>query len=126
MTPALPDILVGQMVALMTPLPPEAGGDYQAGRAGLVAMLAGLAAQEAERGVAVRVWENAAIRVVLGEAGADTDLAWSALDLANADLRRKLIAAHVAAEARGDEPLQREILALYQAMAKARRLDLPS
>jgi hypothetical protein len=125
MTPALPDILVGQMVALMTPLPPEAGGDYQAGRAGLLAMLAGLASQEAERGTAVRVWENGAIRAVLGESGVDDDLSWRALDTANAELRRRLIALHEDAEARADGPLQRDILALYQAMAKARRLDLP-
>jgi hypothetical protein len=125
MTPALPDILIGQMVALMTPLPPEAGGDYQAGRAGLMAMLAGLAAQEAERGLSARVWENGAIRELLGEEGHDADLSWRALDRANAELRLRLIAAHEDAEARGDTPLQRRILALYQAMAKARRLDLP-
>ena len=126
MTPALPDILVGQMIALVTPLPPEAGGDYLAGRAGLIAMLAGLAAQEAERGVGVRVWENAAIRDVLGRSEIDTDLSWSALDQINAELRRDLIQAHVAAEERGDVPLQISILALYQAMAEARRLELPA
>lgn len=125
MTPALPDILMGQMIAVVTPLPPEAGGDYQAGRAGLIAMLAGLAAQEAERGVAARVWENAAIRDVLGRTEVDTDLSWSGLDRANAELRRALIEAHRAAEERGDARLQRQILTLYQAMAKARRLDLP-
>ncbi|HXU99648.1 MAG TPA: hypothetical protein VG166_04040 [Caulobacteraceae bacterium] len=125
MTPALPDILVGQMVALMIPLPPEAGGDYQAGRAGLLAMLAGLAAQEAERGTAARIWENGAIRELLGESGVDSDFSWRALDAANAELRRRLIAAHEAAEAARDEGRQRDILALYQAMAKARRLDLP-
>jgi hypothetical protein len=90
-----------------------------------MAMLAGLAAQEAERGLAARVWENGAIRALLGETGEDTDLSWRALDRANAELRRKLIAAHEDAEASGDTPLQRRILALYQAMAKARRLDLP-
>jgi hypothetical protein len=113
------------MIALATPLPPEAGGDYQAGRAWLMALLAGLAAQEAERGLAARVWENGAIRDLLGETGVDDDLSWTALDRANAGLRRRLIAAHEDAEARGDTALQRAILALYQAMAQARRLDLP-
>jgi hypothetical protein len=126
MTPALPNILIGQMIALVTPLPPEAGGDYQAGRAGIIAMLAALAAQEAERGVAARVWENTAIREILGRTEVDTDLSWSALDLANAELRRALIDTHCAAEDSGDADLQRRILALYQAMAKARRLELPS
>jgi hypothetical protein len=140
MTPALPDILLGQAVALMTPLPPEAGGDYLAGRMGLLAMLAGLAAQEAERGLAARVWENGAIRALLAKAGgdgendaalaavenADPDLAWSALDAENARLRRALIAVHEAAEASGDGSLQIEILDLYRRMAKARRLELAS
>jgi hypothetical protein len=128
-TPALPDLLAGQAVALMTPQPPEAGGDYLAGRVGLLAMLAGLAAQEAEHGLAARVWENGAIRALLAKSGAalsktDDDLAWSALDAANADLRRALIAAHEAAEARDDRALQAEILELYRQMAAARRLVL--
>ena len=129
MTPTLPDILIGQAVALMTPMPPEAGGEYLAGRMGMLAMLAGLAAQEAERGPAARVWENGAIRALLAKAGvapdtADENLAWSALDAANAELRRALIRLHEAAEDRGDRTLQIEILDLYRQMAKARRLEL--
>jgi hypothetical protein len=132
MTPALPDILMGQMIALVTPMPPEAGGDYLAGRVGLMAMLASLAAQEAERGVAARVWENGAIRAVLADSGdaqasggEDSDLSWSALDQTNADLRRRLIAVHEAAETSGDRALEAQILELYVRMAAARRLDLP-
>jgi hypothetical protein len=129
MTPRLPDILVGQAVGLTTPLPPEAGPDYLAGRAGLLAMLASLAAQEAERGVAARVWENGAIAALLARHGAGApqaraDLALTALDATNADLRRRLIALHEAAEGRGDKALQTEILALYVEMAAARRLTL--
>ena len=129
MTPTLPDILTGQAVALMTPMPPEAGGDYLAGRMGMLAMLAGLAAQEAERGAAARVWENGAIRALLATAGvapapAVENLAWSALDAANAELRRALIGLHEAAEDRGDRALQVEILDLYRQMATARRLVL--
>jgi hypothetical protein len=129
LTPTLPDILVGQAVALMTPMPPEAGGDYLAGRMGMLAMLAGLAAQEAERGAAARVWENGAIRALLAKSGAapataDESLAWSALDAANAELRRALIRLHEAAEDRGDRALQVQILDLYRQMAKARRLEL--
>lgn len=121
---------------MMTPLPPEAGGDYLAGRMGILAMLAGLAAQEAERGPAARIWENEAIRAVLMRAdGYDvqenwqnddsgSDLGWRALDAANAGLRRALIALHEAAEARADNALQIEILELYRQMAAARRLQL--
>ena len=129
MTPALPDILTGQAVALMTPLPPEAGGEYQAGRVGILVMLASLAAQEAERGPAARAWENAAIAALLAKAGrkpgaGDDSLTWRGLDARNAELRRALIALHESAEQAGDKPLQSEILALYQAMATARRLEL--
>jgi hypothetical protein len=129
MTPALPDILTGQAVALMTPLPPEAGGDYQAGRVGILVMLASLAAQEAERGPAARAWENAAIAALLARAGralaeGEENLTWRGLDARNAELRRALIALHENAEQARDKQLQAEILALYQAMAKARRLEL--
>ena len=143
MTPALPDILLGQSLSLGAPLPLEASGEYMAGRMGLLAMLTLLAAQEAEHGVAVRCWENQALRDlfartsdaydgVLGGALAaaagrnEPDLTWSALDRANADLRRLLINLHEAVEAAGDVALDREILALYQAMAHQRRLELPS
>ena len=142
MTPALPDILRGITLTLVTPLPPEASGDYMVGRTGLLAMLTGLAAQEAERGLAARVWENQALRRLFAKASGaydealagqlagaagerDDDLAWTALDEANARLRRVLIALHEVVEGRGDAALDREILELYQAMARARRLDLP-
>jgi hypothetical protein len=130
MTPALPMILMGQAIAAMTPLPPEAGPEYAGGRAGIMAMLASLAAQEAERATAARAWENGAIRELLARAGAADasppadDLSWSGLDAENARLRRALIAVHEATEAAGDTDLQRDILALYVAMAKARRLEL--
>jgi hypothetical protein len=146
MTPALPDILIGQAAALAAPQPPEAGGDYMAGRLGLLAMLSLLAAQEAERGPRARLWENAAIRALLERAlgdygaalggrlagalamgaGAGESGAWSALDAENALLRRALITLHEAVETRGDPALGGEILRLYAAMAAARRLDLPS
>ena len=141
MSPALPDILTGQAVALATPLPPEAAGDYAAGRAAILTLLALLAAQEAERGPAARIWENGALRALLAGAAAaydgalggrlalaaalDTDFSWTALDAANADLRRLLIALHEAAENRRDAALDREILALYVRMAQARRLEFP-
>ncbi|HWA60095.1 MAG TPA: hypothetical protein VG939_01910 [Caulobacteraceae bacterium] len=141
MTPSLPEILRGQAVALSTPMPPEATGDYMAGRFGMLASLAILASQEAERGPAARVWENNALRQLFGRvagaydarldgrlsaaaATADTEFTWSALDAANADLRRVLIALHEAVEAANDAALDREILALYRDMAHERRLEL--
>ena len=143
MNPTVAEVLTGATVAIMTPLPPEAGQDYAAGRAGMVATLNALAAQEAERGVPVRLEENALIRRVLARAVAaydaplagrlapaasaqDSDLSWSALDNANADLRRLLIALHEAVEAAGDAALDHEILSLYRDMAHLRRIELPA
>ncbi|MBV8682874.1 MAG: hypothetical protein JO111_08380 [Caulobacteraceae bacterium] len=142
MTPSLPTILMGQVAALSAPAPPEASGDYAVSRGGMVAMLLMLSAQEAERGPAARVWENGALRSLLADAAGDYDEVlggalssaagvtdgdggWSVLDAANADLRRRLIALHEAAESRRDEGVQRRILDLYVEMAKARHLDLP-
>ena len=143
MNPTLPEVLIGQAIALAAPQPPEASGAYMAARIGMVAMLATLAAQEAERGPAARVWENAALRALLGRAveaydgdlggllaaaaaTTDGDQAWSTLDAANAVLRRGLIALQTAAETRGDTATQSEILALFVEMARARHLDLPT
>jgi hypothetical protein len=141
-TPSLPDLLLGQTLAIASPQPPEAGPDYAAGRFGLIATISLLAMQEAERGAAARLWENGALRALFAEAaetcddalagdlrrlaaGHDEDLSWSGLDRANADLRRALIRLHIAAEERADTELDRRIVTLYQAMARARRLDLP-
>lgn len=141
MTPTLPEIITSFAVTLSTPLPPEATGDYTAGRTGMLSMLSMLAAQEAQRGTAARVWENGAIRAVLGDAAktydaaldgalsqaaaeADTDFSWSGLDVANARLRRLLIALHERVETARDNDLDRRIIALYGEMAHARRLEL--
>jgi len=138
MTPSLPDILVGNFLCIAEPSPPESAGEFMAGKVGVVALLSLLAAQEAERGLSARVWENAALRAVLTEAGAahgaafaeagegtDTDFTLGALDRANAALRRSLIALHEAVEAAGDTARDHAILRLYAQMADARRLDMP-
>ena len=133
MTPTTAELLAGNMKALATPPPPESAGDFMGGMVGVTAMISVLAAQEAERGAAVRVAENTAIRTLLerggrGEAAAvgDGDLSITALDAANATLRRALISLHEAAEVAGDVALEREILTLYGEMARGRRLELPT
>lgn len=126
MTPALPDILNGIARTLATPSPPESSGEFMAGKIGMLTMLLMLSAQEAERGVVARVWENAAMRERLGDPSTpEADLSWSALDAENAKLRTRLRAAHEAAEARGDAEADRAFLDLYKAMADARHLDVP-
>jgi hypothetical protein len=134
MTPTVAQLLQGVIVGLSTPLPPEAGGAYAASRMGMLAALTGLAIQESEKGVDVRLAENAAIRDMLAKAGdrypdaapapQSPDLTISALDAANADLRRRLTALHTAVEQAKDAPLDREILLLYRRMAQLRRLQM--
>lgn len=138
MTPTVPELLLGNFMALMEPPPPESTGDYLQGKIAVTGMIAMLAAQEAERGIEARAWENGAIRDLLkasaatygatfAEAaqGQDTDLSLAAMDRANAALRKALIALHIAVEGARDAPLDTEIRQLYVKMAHARRLDLP-
>jgi len=136
MTPSLPDILVGNFMCMADPGPPEQQGEFMAGKVGLVALLSLLAAQEAERGAASRVTENALIRAALTEAAADyglevailpstDEVTFSALDRVNAALRTALIGLHAAVEARDDTARHHAILRLYVKMADLRRLDLP-
>lgn len=136
MTPSVAQLLRGVAATLATPLPPEAGPSYAASRMGMIGTLAALCIQEADRAVGVRLWENTAIRGLLTEAaGAYPDhippaapnppeLSISALDVINADLRRRLIALHETAEVARDQALDHKILRLYREMAQARRLTL--
>lgn len=123
MTPATADILAGNARVIASLAGVEGGPDYVAARLSVVAMLSILAAQEAATGAAVRVAENAAIRLALGEPGSDDDLSIAALDAANAALRRRLIAYHEGVE--HDPAKDRAVLALYRRMAEARMLHLP-
>jgi hypothetical protein len=133
-TPSLPDILVGNFLCMIDPPPPEQQGEFMAGKVAVVALLSLLGAQEAERGIAARVAENAAIATVLDEAGGDyaievvagtEALSLEALDAANARLRQALIGLHEAVEAKGDTARHHAILRLYARMADLRRLDMP-
>ena len=138
MTPTVRDVLQGIATTLSTPPSADAGPDYAAGRMGLAATLAMMAAGEAEREVAASVAENAAIRSLLAEASAhdpdgalakaagqtDADLAVPALNAVNAALRRSLIALHERVEQANDAAFNRKIVALYVRMAEGRRMAL--
>lgn len=123
MTPTLQQILTGNAVAIASLAGETGGAAFAASRLTVVAMLGLLAAQEAERGVAVRVAENAMIAAVIGETAATDELTIAALDRVNAELRRKLIAYHAAVE--GDPARDAAVLALYRRMAEGRLLVLP-
>ena len=138
MTPTAPELLMGNFLCLIDPPPPEAMGEFMQGKVAVTAMISLLAAQEAERGVEARLWENSAIRAVLSRSaldygerfkdasrGHDTDFNLARLDAVNARLRRELISLHEMAENRADTKLHKEIIALYVQMAHMRRLDLP-
>jgi hypothetical protein len=140
MTPSVTEVMRGCAAALTQPPSPDAGPEFFASRVGMISMLANLAAQEAEHAAAAALAENADIRALFGQAtahdgalggrlaraaqGLDTDLSLSALDAANARLRRLLIELHERVEAVGDAALDRAILALYVRMAAGRRLQL--
>jgi len=128
MTPTAPELLYGCVAALATPPAPEETGAFFAGKVAVAALLNTFAAQECATGSAVRVWENAALRDILTDAAevGDGDYSQAALDAANAELRRRLIRLHAAAEAAGDTVLDRRILALYREMATRRMLHLPT
>jgi hypothetical protein len=146
MTPNAPELLIGNFMTLIEPPPPEAMGEFMAGKIGVIGMISLLLAQEMEKGCAVRVAENRAMRALFQDAAddgwavnlgdrlrslaseEDLDLTLSALDRANAELRLALIDLQIAVEdtlgeaARAQE---KRIVALLRESADARRLDLP-
>jgi hypothetical protein len=140
MTPSVVEVMRGCAAALTQPPSPDAGPEYFASRVGMISMLANLAAQEAEHAAAATAAENADIRALFAQAtahdaalggrlapaaqGVDADLTLSALDAANARLRRLLIELHERVEDTGDAALDRAILGLYVRMAEGRRLQL--
>jgi hypothetical protein len=137
MTPTMTELLNGCILTLMTPPRPEDMGMFSAARIRLIALVNKLVALEAADGAAARVWENAALRALIAEAGprhgvspedaadiADGDYSLPALDAANANLRRLLIRLHEAAEQARDTELDRKILKLYCGMARRRELHL--
>ena len=146
MTPNPPELLIGNFMTLIEPPPPEAMGEFMAGKIGVIGMISLLLAQEMEKGCAVRHGENRAIRALFDEAAAsawapsltyrlkelarveDQDLTLTALDRANAELRLALIDLQIAVEdTPGVAALAREkrIVRLLRESADARRLDLP-
>jgi hypothetical protein len=137
MTPTVTELLNGCILTLMTPPRPEDTGMFAAARIRLTALVNKLVALESADAAAVRMWENAALRALIAEAGprhgvspgdaaktADGDYSIGALDTANARLRRLVIRLHEAAEQARDTEIDRKILKLYCEMARRRELHL--
>jgi hypothetical protein len=109
MTPEAGAALQIMMGTLMMEVAPNMRDDYRRANVNLLAVAAAFIAQEIDRAVEVRVWENAEMRAIFARAGAlvangalrdrleaaaatlDTSLRVSQLTAANNDLRRLLI-----------------------------------
>jgi hypothetical protein len=127
--------LMGQVVPLLP-------NSFAMGSVSVLGMMMTFAAQEYERGADIRVRENADMRALFREAAGtvsdadlkaqllsaaetrDPSLAISALNLANADLRRLLIRLQAHAEEKGERALQRRIWDVLKASAGRRLLRL--
>lgn len=130
-----------QMLGQLSPLLPEG---YPQGTASLVAFMMMLSAQEYERAAEIRATENADMRALFAELASqigdaelkakleaaaktkDSSLKISALDAANYDLRKILIALHEYADAHETRDMSRKIWGLLKNMANARALKMPS
>lgn len=124
MTPAVPAVLAELAGLLVRNGAPEIPEGERANALGLSAMLLMLAAEVWDGAAARLVEENRALRTLLGEAGADSDLRVSALTAENDRLRGRLIAVHAEAEARGDAEREAAIWAELVASTERRKLSI--
>lgn len=146
MKPGLDHLLLaiaGTVGGRIIPEMPEAS--YALGDAKMVAGLAVLLAQEADRAADVLVRENAAIRALFGEAAdmptpltdrlteaaqsADANLRLNTLEAGNAALKTLLIELHILAEDSAEDwaaPLNADIWTILKQGANDRILVLPS
>ena len=142
MKPDAQDILNRSADQLMGQLAPALNGQYSQGAAAVMALLMKFCAREYERGADIRVVENADMRALfaafaprVGDAALrkgmedaaatrDTSLAISALNAANCDLRRILIALQIWSEDEGMADVQERIWSVLKAMADRRVVSL--
>ena len=123
MNPPVPAVLAELAALMIRNAAPGVAPAERASDLGLTAALLGLAAEVWDRQAAIVVDENRAIRALLGEAGDDTDLRLSVLQVENDRLRVALIDAHAAAEAAGDAARQDAIWAELAASTERRKLS---
>jgi hypothetical protein len=139
MKPEADDILGTAADQLMGQIAPNLGAAYLQGALAVQALLMKFAAREYERGADIRAAENADMRALFAElapkagdtdlraqleaaaATHDSSLTISALNTANADLRRLLIALQTHVENAGDRDAQHRVWDVLKA-ASARRV----
>ena len=142
MKPEADDILNISADQLMAGVIPNLAASYLQGATAIHALLMKFAAREYERGADIRAAENADVRALFAEmsgqvrdpalkagldaavATRDTALTISALDAANAELRRLLIALHVHLEDIGARAGEKRVWGLLKAMAARRAMPL--
>jgi len=142
MKPEAGDILGTAADQLMGQIAPNLNVHYLQGSLAVQALLLKFAAREYERGADIRFAENADMRALfaelapnIGDAGLraqlmaaaatkDTSLAISALNAANAELRRLLIALQIHIEDTGDSAAQKRIWEALNTMASRRVVSL--
>ena len=142
MKPEVNDILTRSADRLMAEAVPALGTPYLQGTVSLLTLLMRFSAREYERGADIRARENAdmrglfdalaakisdeALRAQLEKAAStrDESLTISALDAANAELRRTLIALQIHAEELNDRGMLREIWHVLKSGADRRLITL--
>ncbi|HTT99259.1 MAG TPA: hypothetical protein VMF58_14515 [Rhizomicrobium sp.] len=142
MNPDAQDILNKSADQLMGQLAPALNAQYSQGTAAVMALLLKFAGKEYERGADIRAAENADLRALFAEltprvgdaalrkrtedaaATHDTSLAISALNAANHDLRRTLIALQIWIEENGSREDQQRIWSALRASADRRIVSL--
>jgi hypothetical protein len=147
MKPEADQVLTTSALQLLMNLAPLLPSGYPQGTASLIAMLSIMAAQEYERGADIRAAENndmrrlfsklAALasdealktRLLAAAATQDSSLAISALDAANYELRRLLIALQAHVEQQSGEnarAAERRIWVVLKAAADRRLVRVPA
>jgi hypothetical protein len=142
MKPEAGDILGTAADQLMGQIAPNLNAHYLQGSLAVQALLLKFAAREYERGADIRFAENADMRALFAElapnigdaalraqltgaaATRDKSLTISALNAANAELRRLLIALQVHLEDLGDRAAQKRIWDALNVMASRRVVSL--
>jgi hypothetical protein len=142
MKPDAQDILNKSADQLMGQLAPALNAQYSQGTAAIMALLMKFVGKEYERGADIRAAENADMRALFAElaprvgnavlrnkleeaaATRDASLAISALNAANHDLRRTLIALQTWIEGDGTLIDQQRIWSVLKAMADRRVVSL--
>jgi hypothetical protein len=142
MKPDAQDILNKSAAQLTNQLAPALSTTYLQGTAGLLGLLMKFSAKEYERGADIRAAENSDMRTLFSElaprvsdaglreqldgaaATRDVSLTISALNAANHDLRRILIALQTWIENNGAREDQRRIWSVLKAIADRRVVSL--